>query len=335
MIKLFLILKTITILKIWNAFILQFSYILSLLSKSPILLGSPLSLSIEPTNFCNLKCPECPSGLRTLERDKGSIDFKNVKKIIDEIGSKLFSILFYFQGEPFLNKNLLQFISYANDKNIYTLTSTNGHFINNQNAIDIVNSGLSELIVSVDGTTQEIYEKYRKEGNLSCVFESIKEIANAKQKLGKLNPILTIQFLVTSENEHQIAEIKKIYKSLGANNLSLKSAQIYDFENGNHLIPSNQKYARYKKTANSKFEIKSALKNKCSRLWYTSVICCDGTVVPCCFDKNSTYPLGNISEYQFIDIWNSNEYKNFRNRILQSRKSIPICCNCTEGLKML
>ncbi|MEI7597087.1 MAG: radical SAM/SPASM domain-containing protein [Bacteroidota bacterium] len=330
--KYFFLLKTITFRKIWNFIILHLSYYTSILLKTPIIFGLPLTISIEPTNYCNLKCPECPSGQKLLDRERGYINLSLTKKLIDEIGNSQISILFYFQGEPFLNNELLKSVSYARTKNLYTITSTNGHYINNENVEGIIKSGLSEIIISLDGTTQEVYEKYRIGGNLNKVIKSIELLAATKKKLKVQTPFITIQFLITSANEHQVDEIKKIYKRIGANYLALKTTQIYNFENGNSLIPKNLNYSRYKKNKSNKYEIKSKLKNRCYRLWRTTVLCWDGEIVPCCFDKDVEFPLGNLTEHLFANIWRNKLYKSFRNRILQSRKSQAICLNCTEGL---
>jgi radical SAM protein with 4Fe4S-binding SPASM domain len=110
-----------------------------------------------------------------------------------------------------------------------------------------------------------------------------------------------------------------------------KTAQIYDYENGNALIPHNAKYARYKKNKNGKFELRNELLNHCWKLWHSSVITWDGKTVPCCFDKDAHYTMGNLHEDGFKKIWKGSAYNRFRSSVLKSRKETDICQNCSEG----
>ncbi len=329
----FNILKKITIRKLFNALKLYLNFIVSSIFKSSRIHAKPISISIEPTSNCNLHCPECPTGTGELTRLKGNINFNIYKKAIDELSPYLINLILYFQGEPFLNPDIFKLIEYsAKKKNIFTATSTNGHFLNSENAKKTVKSGLDKLIVSIDGTTQDIYQKYRKSGNLETVIQSVKNIVFWKKELKSKTPFLVIQFLVFKFNEHQIPEIRKLSKKLKANKLEIKTAQIYNFKDATDLIPQNKKYTRYKKDETGKYKIKSKLKNKCKRLWESAVITNTGDVLPCCFDKDAKYSFGNISKNSFQKIQNNNKALKFRQQLLSDRKKIDICKNCTEGL---
>lgn len=294
----------------------------------------PLSISIEPTTSCNLRCPECPSGLRSFTRPTGMLEPNLFRKLIDEVHPWLTNLTFYFQGEPFLNPGLLEMISYASGKGIYQTTSTNAHFLDTETARKIVRSGLDHLIISVDGLTQEVYEQYRVGGNLSKVLEGIKNIVAAKKEIHSLTPLITIQFLVVKPNEHQIGQLKTVAQELGVDSVKLKTAQIYEYENGSPLIPDDLKYSRYLPDKNGKWKIRSEWANKCWKMWSSSVITWDGRVLPCCFDKDAKYQMGNITHQSFSEIWSGEKYDQFRTRLLKSRADIDICRNCTEGLKV-
>ena len=84
---------------------------------------------------------------------------------IDQLHKELFYLVFYFQGEPYLNPGFLDMVKYAASKKIYTATSTNAHYLTDENAKRTVESGLDRLIISIDGTTQETYQQYRVGGN--------------------------------------------------------------------------------------------------------------------------------------------------------------------------
>jgi radical SAM protein with 4Fe4S-binding SPASM domain len=319
--------------RILNAAKLFSSYYISKTIKKPIHWGMPLSMEIEPTTSCNLRCPQCPSGLREFTRDTGMLDLELYKKIIDELHPELVWLILYFQGEPFLNKSFLEFVKYAASKNLYTATSSNAHYFTDDMAKATVESGLDRLIISIDGTNQETYSKYRKGGQLNKVIEGTENLLKWKKELGIQTPHIIWQFIAFKHNEHQIPEIKKLAKEIGVDELGIKTAQIYDYQTSNEFIPENEDLSRYSKTETG-YQIKNKLLNQCWRMWRGSVITWDGLVVPCCFDKDATHRFGNISKQSFKSVWSGEQYNNFRKAILKSRKEIDICTNCTEGTKV-
>lgn len=325
------ILKKLSFTRILNAIKVFLSYYYSKLLGKSHHWGMPITVSIEPTTACNLKCPECPSGLRSFTRPTGNLKSSFFKNYIDEVYHHLTALTFYFQGEPYIHPEFLDMVRYANDHNIYTMTSTNGHFLTPENCIKTVESGLDRLIISLDGTTQETYEQYRIEGKIEKVISGIKNIVEAKKKLKSKRPLVVIQFLVVKPNEHQIPEIQALTKSLGANQLVLKTAQIYDYTNGSNLIPEQSIYSRYQKETDGSYRVKNRFLNECWRMWQGCVITWDGRVVPCCFDKDAEHQLGKMPEQNFHSIWHGATYNKFRNQILSGRDQIEICKNCTEG----
>lgn len=300
----------------------------------PFHFGSPIALSVEPTTSCNLRCPECPSGLRSFTRPTGMLQPELYRKVIDELHKDLFYLIFYFQGEPYLHPSFTELVEYAVRKNIYTATSTNGHYLNDANAEKTVRSGLDRLIISIDGTTQQTYENYRIGGSLEKVLEGTRNIILWKQKLKSKTPHVIFQFLVVKPNEHQVEEVKELANNLGVDEVVFKTAQIYDYEKGNDLIPSNDRYSRYVQTSGGKWKIKNPMLNHCWKLWHSSVITWDGDVVPCCFDKDSQHRMGNIASGTFHSVWKNEQYRTFRAKVLKSRNTIDICQNCTEGTKI-
>ncbi len=324
----FLLIKRFTFIKIINHIKLKLSFYISLIIKKPIIWGQFESISIEPTNLCNLKCIECPTGTNSLTRSKGEIELQTAKNIIDKNKKHLSYLILYFQGEPFLNKNIFEMISYANKNNIFTYTSTNGHYLTEENCQKIIKSKLDKIIISIDGTTQETYEKYRKNGNLNTVLKGINTLINIKQQLNSPTPYIELQFLAFKHNEHQIQEIKKLGKQLGVNRTAIKTAQFYNKKNYS-LITNINKYSRYKKDGKNLI-IKKKIKNKCWRMWHSAVITISGDIIPCCFDKNGNYPYSNTETSEIKNIRQSNKYKNFSSIILANRKSVDICNNCNE-----
>ncbi len=327
-------LSKLTSKRVWNGINVLGSYYYSKWTKKVHHKGFPVSISIEPTTSCNLRCPECPSGLRSFTRPTGMLQNDLYKKIINELEDSLLYLIFYFQGEPYLHPHFFELIKYAQQKKIYTATSTNAHYLDDKKAEMTVKSGLDRLIISIDGTTQDTYESYRIGGNLEKVIEGTKNIIKWKKKLKSKTPHVIFQFLVVRPNEHQIVEVQKLAKELGVNEVGLKTAQIYDYENGSPLIPTIDKYSRYKKLSNGKYEIKNSLTNSCWKMWHSCVITWDGKVVPCCFDKDAHYTLGSTEIQSFKEVWTNSAYQKFRQQLLIGRSQIEICRNCTEGTKV-
>lgn len=326
--------KTLTYRRVINGWQNYRGFKKAIRSTSPLHPGLPVSLSIEPTTSCNLRCPECPSGLRSFSRPTGMMELKLFKTIIKEIYKSLSYLILYFQGEPYLNPAFLEAVRYADDLNIYTSTSTNAHFLTKVNALETVKSGLSRIIISMDGTNQESYEKYRIGGNFEKVIQGTHNLVEAKKQLKINSPYIILQFLVFKHNMHQIPEIKRIAKTLGVDKLELKTAQVYNYEKGSDLIPDDNKFSRYQQNGNDNYKIKNDLLNKCWKMWHSCVMTWDGNIVPCCFDKDAKYTMGNIQEQSFSEIWNGEKYQDFRSRLFTNRKEIDICRNCTEGLKI-
>ncbi|MEM1135636.1 MAG: SPASM domain-containing protein, partial [Bacteroidota bacterium] len=320
--------------KVINIIYLLFSYYLSKWMGKVVHKGLPVSISFEPTTSCNLRCPECPSGLRALTRPTGMLGSALFKKTIDELAPTLTYLIFYFQGEPYLNPDFLVLVKYAVNRKIYTATSTNAHYLTDDIAKRTVESGLDRLIISIDGTTQETYASYRVGGKLEKVIEGTKNVVKWKRKLKSKTPHIIFQFLVVRPNEHQIEEVKALAKSLGVDEVGLKTAQIYDYKNGSSLIPTQEKYARYTKQIDGTYTIKNSLVNSCWKMWHSCVITWDGMVVPCCFDKDAHHRLGNVNDNSFKGLWRGEKYNNFRAALLKSRSQIEICKNCTEGTKV-
>ncbi|MFN0213920.1 MAG: radical SAM/SPASM domain-containing protein [Saprospiraceae bacterium] len=324
-------LSKLTLRRIWNFARVLSSFYWSKWTRHAVQWGMPVTISIEPTTACNLRCPECPSGLRAFTRKTGNLKEDFFRKTIEELHRDLSCLIFYFQGEPYINPNFLDMVAFAHRKKIYTITSTNGHFLDHDNARKTVESGLDRLIISVDGASQETYEQYRINGNLSTVLDGARNIVHWKKTLKSRSPHIVFQFLVVRPNEHEIPEIYRLAKEIGVNEVKLKTAQVYDYEHGNPLIPSIDKFARYRKMPGGEWQLKHALDPHCWKLWHASVITWDGMVVPCCFDKDAQHRLGNLKTTAFRAIWQSLAYYDFRRAILRGRNQIDICKNCSEG----
>jgi radical SAM protein with 4Fe4S-binding SPASM domain len=310
------------------------SYIVSRLTGRARAWGLPVAMSFEPTTSCNLRCPECPSGLRSFTRPTGMLPAELFKKTMDEVASRLWYLIFYFQGEPYLHPEFLDLVAYASQKGLYTATSTNAHFLTDDNARRTVESGLDRLIISLDGTTQEVYQQYRVGGKLAKVLEGTRNVVKWRKELKSSTPRIIFQFLVVRPNEHQIEDARQLADALGVDDVWFKTAQIYDYQQGSPLIPTIDYYSRYQNNGNGTFSLKNKLVNGCWKMWHSCVVTWDGKVVPCCFDKDAEYRLGDSQHESFEALWHGQKYQGFRQALLKGRDQIEMCRNCTEGTKV-
>lgn len=300
--------------------------------KSPVVWGMPLTLMLEPTNYCNLKCPLCPTGLGLLNRKKENLSFRNFKKIIDELGLEIIHLRLWNWGEPLLNPEFYRMVKYAKKFNIFVNTSTNSFFLNKENAVKIIDSELDELIISLDGASEETYRKYRKTGSFKKVIEAINLLAKEKEKRNRRFPVIKLQFLIMKHNEHEVSKTIELAKKLKVDELFFKTVGVMNTqvkEDIRKYLPKNPAFSRYLKTGEFKVQ------RMCDYLWDETTINVDGSVVPCCRDAQNKYVLGNIFKEKFRDIWNNEKYINFRKKVLKNKNKIPLCIGCSGGKKEL
>ncbi|HMY37095.1 MAG TPA: SPASM domain-containing protein, partial [bacterium] len=148
-------------------------------------------------------------------------------------------------------------------------------------------------------------------------------------------PAIELQFIVMKHNEHELETIRQMAHECHVQVLSLKTAQVYTAEQALEFLPNNEKYRRYEIGNDGTFAAKIGSINFCRWVLMCPVINWDGTVSPCCFDKNADYPLGNVFDPGGMKtIWKNKAYHDFRRRIFTQRSAIPICSNCSEGLEV-
>ena len=294
-------------------------------------LAMPSSISIEPTTSCNLRCPECPSGLRSFSRPTGMLDVNKAKTWIHELAPWLTYVNLYFQGEPLLHPELATLVERCTESNLYTSTSTNAHHLSQARCQELIDAGLNRLIISIDGLTQESYSAYRIGGHLDKVMEGTSTMLEAKKKT-RSGPHLVWQFLVVGTNEHELPELFKAAERCGVHEVVVKTAQIDNPEDGHPLLTENPKHRRYDRDSRTgKWRLRNSLEDACWRMWQGTVMTWDGRVVPCCFDKDAHHVLGSLEEQSMKQIWHGDSYRLFRQTLFQHRSGIPMCTNCSEG----
>lgn len=324
--------RTLTLPRLVNATSVMSGYLLSAFTKKNYVWGVPPVLTVEPTNICNLRCPLCVTGNGSMERPKGRMDLATYRRLIDELADRLMYVILYQQGEPYINHHFLDFVSYAKARRLYVTTSTNAHYFDIETCQRTVESGIDTMIVSVDGATPESYAKYRVGGRLEKVLEGIRNLVAAKKAARRKTPYLYLQFLIMRHNEHEIPAMEKLARDLGVDRFLKKNVQVETLAEAREWLPQEERFRRYA-VGTEDFVVKHGGKGTCPRPWLSAMVNWDGTIVPCCFDKNGKHTVGDMRRNGlFVKIWNAAEYQNFRQEMLNYRDGIDICKNCNQGL---
>ena len=309
---------------------------------------APLFVSVEPAAVCQLRCPECPvafgnkvAKVHTTPLNEQAtyasalpknskflrtpfMSMEVFRRVLGEVKEYAHTMQFYFQGEPLLNKDLAQMIAEAHEAGLYTIVSTNAQAMTRELAEELVQAGLSRIIVSMDGLTQATYGAYRIGGNIEKAKAALRYLRKAKEQYGG-KTVIELQCLRLKTNEHEWKELKRQYKALGADCLSLKTAQLYDYENGHDLMPSDPRYSRYEQGADGLYHRKKRARG-CLRVWSGVVVTTTGEVLPCCYDKSQAYSYGNIQDAPIAELFKNAKALAFRRAAMNEQPKI--CQEC-------
>jgi len=306
---------------------------ISLKLKKPSHRFYPPTIGFETTSRCNLQCPLCVRAREKLNRPEGTMSFDNLKKVIDTLGDYLIHARLHGWGEPFLNPDILEMAAYAHAKGIYTNFHTNGHFLTEKNINKIIDSGLDEINIALDGMSSQTYEKYRLGGNVQIVKEGVERLCRIKKKRKVKQPNVNLQFLVMAQNEHEIPEVKKFAEESGVDQLIIKTLNVVLVEDdtAKNFLPQNSKYSRYK-TENNRLEFKK--ENPCTYIFMEIRVNWDGTISLCsCDDTHGDYISGNFFTDSIKDIIFGKEFVEARKKSLT--KSFKMCKKCEGNISSL
>ena len=283
---------------------------------------TPLFVSVEPSAVCQLRCPACPVGLAFGNKcAEVYMSMDLWERVLSQIKDSAWVVQFYFQGEPLLNKDLPLMIREAHDAGLYTIVSTNAQAMTPELAQALVAAGLDRIIISMDGLTQETYEAYRVGGSLDQCKKALRWLRDAKS--GGLT--IELQVLRLRSNEHEWRAFRKEYKTLGADRLVFKTAQLYDYRHGHPLMPSEPRYRRYEQHADGLW-YRKPLGKGCFRVWSGVVIAANGDVLPCCYDKDHAHAYGNLRTASLRDLFSGPAARTFRTQALL--QTPEICKEC-------
>jgi MoaA/NifB/PqqE/SkfB family radical SAM enzyme len=271
--------------------------------------GMPYRYNVDPINICNLRCPLCPTGLGTLQRNRGKMDLEGYKNVIDQIAPYAYVLELYNWGEPFLHPQIFDMIRYASQHNVFVRLSSNLNHFDAAMAEKAVDSGLDALIVSVDGATEATYQKYRQRGELSRVTENVGLLVEAKRRSSSRLPYVILRMLVNRYNEHEIEDTRRMATELGADIFTIGTLFIdtKDKAQAEEWLPKDEQLSYYDYSAD---ELKNVW--HCADLWEGMAINWDGGISPCCWLQNAENDFDNALARPIKDIWNDAAYVSAR-----------------------
>lgn len=262
-------------------------------------------IKIDVTNVCNLSCPLCPDTDRRTGREHAPkiMSFSEFKKFADSI--KIFPehITFGSKHEPLINKSIWKMIKYINDKNADLQTSilTNLNLLGSVS--EMVESKVRNVLIGLDGIDQESYEKYRTGGNFDVVIDNIKLIQHYKKKINSEYPKLSVIFVVFRHNEHLTDLAKEFFKKFEVDVCFRRTDFYKGFED---WMPVNFQCLHEK----------TACGHCCNEPFESANINVFGDVYPCCAEEIIKFPVGNVFQQPFDEIWNGEKINNIRNFLL-------------------
>jgi len=293
----------------------------------------PYKLQVEPSSRCNLKCPLCPCGRGDLNRPSCDLPLAEFQSLIDDMEDYLLFLIMWGWGEPFMNRDLPAMLRYVSERGIQTVTSTNCHFLQDQDFVaDILRSGLTWLIVAVDSTSIKNYEHYRQDGNAGRVLSGVEQLVALKRKIGSPTKI-NLRMVVMRQNEMDIDRNRDYARSLGVDLFTVKTANPgYDDDyRDDRMLPEDPRLQRYVYTPGTFERVRS--ERVCRRVWTMATIHSNGDAAACCRDYSSEHNIGNIGEKPLSELWNGESSRNLRRKVLREKDRIKICYHCDDSFQ--
>jgi len=287
--------------------------------------GKPFIALLEVNNICNLHCPFCLTGKgATADRPKRNMTLKEMTQCIRAVENYLYFIQLYNWGEPLLNKDLFEFIRYAQQRRIFTMLSSNMNFVRSGLAEEIVDSGLDYFIAAIDGFSSESYVKYRRGGDFEKAIHNMENVLTKRKQRGVPHPFVEWQYVVFRHNQHELDAARTFADGIGVDYF--------------HPVPGYIEHSEWI-TNLPEFQAEMGLPASvagCARPWTHLNIRADGGVAACCYEFLKKDDFGNAFETPFDRLWNNEMFLTARKVLSQGLETAPrtpttICHRCVAS----
>jgi radical SAM protein with 4Fe4S-binding SPASM domain len=294
----------------------------------------PLHMQIELTNYCDLRCPICPTGIRELQRRPAAISVEMFESLMKQVGSYLLTMSLWGWGEPLLHPHLTDILRIAHEYPVAALLSTNGQKLSSPKVIDaLADYPPAHLIVALDGLTDETNSQFRVGARLAPALEGVRQLAEIKKARKQEFPILHMRYIHMKHNEHEQPRLVEFAREHGFDFLSTRSLLIIDSTHADEaahkhwtFLPESQDQRAYEYEDNRRIHRNDFV---CQQPFWFPTVLADGTVTPCDQDHNAQLPLGIFTDHAtFRDIWFSEQARRVRRRIRDEAATCSFCVNC-------
>ena len=296
-----------------------FKFRMGMTFKTKRIYNHPFVAYIEPTSYCNLRCPACPTGLRSPARESAAIKIDRFCELIDRLSPYLMSLYFYNWGEPLLHRECSKMIRYAAQKGIKVFVSSNLSIpLSDERIHELVKSGLYSLKVGLDGVDQQSYEQYRREGKFDLVVSNIEKIVKFKRMENSSTPILSATYHVFKHNENSIDDARKLTERIGMDRFIVAPS----------FIPPEEDHAGIEAPSNPALTMFNHLKESftrertCSWLYGAVVHNPNGSISPCCGISHEEDDFGRWDKDEDIYAVMNNEQYTRARKIVKDNKDI-------------
>lgn len=288
----------------------------------------PVHIAIEPTNACNAKCPVCETGKNEMDRRKGMLDKHLYEDFVNRVAPHTNSLMYYFMGEPFLNKHAYEMIRFTRDKGLYVETCTNGDFVN---AEGVIFSDINKISFQLGGMTDETHRRYRVDSSLQKAHNNIRELIELRRKHPNSNVQIEVGFIVMRHNEHEVPEFLRWAEEIGVDIANVVDPCVRNMLEGHAYLPRDKRYWYYDEEAFGQGVLKPKVvpENECVWIWNSMQINWNGDAVPCCRDPNGKHILGNVFEDGVSKVFNGERARDFRRQVLTNQGAVDICRLCS------
>ena len=283
-----------------------------LATRWPIYFKSPIHADIELSSNCNMKCIMCPHGIESSSKEfiQEIMDFDVAKKIINECAELgVSSIKFSGRGEAMMHPNIAELVKLAKSLGIIeVMINTNGLLLKNNRTESLLDAGTDLIIISIDGSTKDTYEKIRIKGNYDVVTKNVDNLIKLKKHKKLKKPLIRLQFTIMKENVDEFAEFKKQWEDKVDILVGLNYNQRGDQESKavDNPIVTGRAY--------------------CSEPWRRMTFTSTGSVQMCCADWYNKSPVGDITKQSVSDIWNGNLLNKYKKYIENLQHDKIIAC---------
>lgn len=295
----------------------------NLVFHNPAVYYYPVSVWVELTNYCNLQCPMCPTGNKTLLRKPQYMSTDIFRKVVGQLKPYTLLLSLWAWGEPLLHPELEDILRICYNRGMQIVISTNGQNLNKESVVRaLLKYPPTYLIVALDGITDESNSVYRVGAKLLPALEGVNQLAHRRN--GKY-PILHMRTIIMKQNEKELDNIHQFAKDNKFDSYSLRSlVQIASsHDEFKKYIPESQEYRAYE------YQDGKVIKKQtiCKDLFMLPTILANGDVVACCVDYDGKLKYGNLLDKSFKDIWFSKKATDIRQSVIEFPDN-AVCVNC-------